>query len=70
MYAVEFQAIIKDGHIEVPPEYQGNFSNGVRVILLQADSQSDRSTIIDRLMESPIRLKDFHPLVRDDIYER
>ena len=38
MYAVEFQTIIKNGVIEIPPEYHREFQRNVRVLLLAEDS--------------------------------
>lgn len=70
MYAVEFHTTIKDGRIEVPREFQGEFQHAVRVILLRPDSASAQSTIIDRLLAQPLALKEFSPLTRDEIYER
>lgn len=34
MYGIEFQATIKNGLIEIPPEYRAQFAADVRVILL------------------------------------
>ncbi|MCX7706857.1 MAG: hypothetical protein N2204_02480 [Anaerolineae bacterium] len=37
MYGIEFQTIIKDGVIEVPPEYRERLAAKVRVILLSEE---------------------------------
>ena len=34
MYGVEFQTTIKNGIIEIPPEYRQRFKDDVRIILL------------------------------------
>jgi len=34
MFAVEFQATVRDDKIEIPQEYKGQFRNLVRVIVL------------------------------------
>ena len=38
MYAIEFQTIVKNGVIEIPPEYRQEFQHNVRVLLLGEDS--------------------------------
>jgi hypothetical protein len=44
MYGVEFLSAIKDGVIEVPPEYRKRFKKSVRVILF-----SDEASTADSL---------------------
>lgn len=67
MYAVEFQTTIKNGVIEIPVEYQQNLRR-VRVILLADDVAQTTKSFIDQLLASPLRVKDFHPLTRAEIY--
>lgn len=69
MYAVEFRTTIDDGVIRIPIEYQGRFTKGVRVILL-AEEIEGTETYIDKLLARPLKVKDFRPLTREDIYER
>ena len=69
MYAVEFQTTIKNGVIEIPVEYQRNLRS-VRVILLAEDVAQTTKSFIDQLLASPLRVKDFHPLTREEIYAR
>lgn len=69
MIAVEFQALVKDGTIEVPEPYREQLSGVVRVIVLRSE-QTRRSKIIERLMEQPIQDPTFRPLRRDEIYNR
>lgn len=68
MYAVEFQAKVKNGSIEIPKEYRARFKERVRVILL-AEEEGTAATFIDDLLEHPVRLPGFKPLTRDEIYE-
>ncbi|NJM05808.1 hypothetical protein HC891_05830 [Candidatus Gracilibacteria bacterium] len=69
MIAVEFQAHVKDGTIEVPEQYRGRFEGEVRVIILHVERQK-KSRIIDKLLEHPIADATFRPLTRDEIYDR
>ena len=68
MYAIEFQTNIKDGSIEIPEQYKGQFKGSVRVIVL-AQPEQQTSNLIDQLLENPIRLDNFQPLTRQEIYE-
>ena len=69
MHAVEFQAKVKDGAIEIPEEYKSLFKERVRVILL-AEEENFTADFIDQLLRNPLRLAGFKPLTRDEIYER
>ena len=70
MYAVEFQTTIKNGVIEIPAEYQRNLNRSVRVILLAEDVPQATKGFIDQLLARPVRIKNFHPLTREEIYAR
>lgn len=69
MYAVEFQAKVKNGSIEIPEEYRARFKERVRVILL-AEEESTAAHFIDDLLQHPVHIPGFKPLTRDEIYER
>jgi hypothetical protein len=69
MYAVEFQAKIKDGTNEIPEMYRNRFKEHVRVILL-AEEESITATLIDQLLQHPLKVAGFKPLTREEIYER
>lgn len=69
MYAVEFQAQIKNGTIEFPEVYRSHFKERVRVILL-AEEESPTMTLIDQLLQHPLKVSGFKPLTREEIYER
>jgi hypothetical protein len=74
MYAIEFQAKIKNGSIEIPEEYrrrlreQGS-DNAVRVIILTAERETS-TDFIDQLLANPITVGDFVPFTRDEVHER
>lgn len=69
MYAIEFQARIKDGTIQIPREYQERLKASVRVIIL-VDVPRPTDTLIDQLLTQPLQIPDFQPLSRDGIYAR
>lgn len=72
MYAVEFQAKISNGSIELPQELIGKLVGEVRVIVLKqeqlAAAEVLTDNLIDRLLDKPISLDAFKPLPREDIY--
>ena len=69
MYAVEFQAQIKNGTIEIPEVYRDRFKERVRVILL-AEEASLAENLIDHLLQHPRKVAGFTPLTREELYER
>jgi hypothetical protein len=69
MYAVEFQATIKDGTIAIPEVYRQRFKDRVRVILL-AEEESPTADLIDQLLQHPLKVAGFKPFTRDEMYER
>jgi hypothetical protein len=69
MYAVEFQAKIKNGTIEIPEVYRSRLKERVRVILL-AEEESTTGNLIDQLLQHPLAVAGFKPFARDEIYER
>lgn len=71
MFAVEFQASIQNGFIEIPDEYKLQFAaqKSIKVILLKPEEDAPIQNIIEQLLEHPIQVDDFHPLKRDEIYE-
>jgi hypothetical protein len=69
MYAVEFQATIKDGTIEIPGVYRHRFKERARVILL-AEAESTTVNLIDQLLQYPLKMAGFKPFARDEMYER
>jgi hypothetical protein len=67
MYAIEFQAKIKDGHIEIPEIYRARLKEQVRVILL-AEETSSPVDMVGQLLQHPLKIPDFKPLTREEIY--
>ena len=76
MYAVEFRAKIKDGIIELPKRFKESITDTVKVIILKeesparGDGEKSEPDMIERLLASPLKIKGFHPLKRDEIYAR
>ena len=70
MQAIEFQAEIKNGVIEIPRRYLRNLSNRVRVILLIEQTPETTANFIDQLLAQPVRVQGFRPLTREEIYAR
>jgi hypothetical protein len=69
MHAVEFRAKIKNGMIEIPAQYKDKLKEIVRVIIL-TDESEPTTNLIDQLLISPLKVKNFKPLSRAEIYER
>ncbi len=69
MYAVEFQARIKNGMIEIPSQYKDKLKEVVRVIILSEEKETTPN-MIDQLLTSPLKVKNFKPLSRAEIYKR
>jgi hypothetical protein len=70
MYAVEFRTKVKDGMIEIPEKYRKKLKYSVKVILLSEDIDEATSDMIESLLEYPIKMSDFRPLKREEIYDR
>ncbi len=70
MFAIEFQTTVKNGIIEIPRQYLRNLPNRVRVILLVEEASQTTTDFIDQLLAHPVRVKDFRPLTREEIYAR
>ena len=74
----EFKAKIKQGMIEIPPEYQHNIQseyqhniqseNDVKVIIVL--EEKSRPRLMDQLAENPISVKGWIKPTRDELHER
>ena len=69
MEAFEFKTKIKNGIIQVPQKYTRKVGSTVKVIIL-SDQKPKHSDIVEELLKNPVKVPDFKPLSRDDIYER
>ena len=70
MNAFEFQAKPKNGRIEIPAEYKDKIVGNVRVIVLSQEQKIGPDDIINRLLAHPLEIKNFAPLLREEVYER
>ncbi|MBW1940326.1 MAG: hypothetical protein JRI28_02940 [Deltaproteobacteria bacterium] len=70
MYAIEFKTKIKDGIIKIPEEYRRDLKENVTVIVLTEEKVKKTSDIIENLLDSPLKISDFKPMTRDEIYDR
>ena len=68
--AVEFQAKIQNGLIQIPDEYKQELGEGdeIKVIVLVKKTLSRTRDIIDELTEKPVQVNTF--LSREEIYRR
>jgi hypothetical protein len=67
---VEFQAIVNDGVIEIPPEHRDQVTGRVRVILLSDESPAVKANMIDLLLAHPVEVEGFTPLTREEAHDR
>jgi hypothetical protein len=70
MVAVEFQADVDDGKIEIPDQYRAQVGRHVRDILLADGAAPKNGRAFARLFDRAPRVADFKPLSRDDAHER
>ena len=69
MEAIEFRTKIKNGIIQIPKKYKQKIGNTVKVIIM-SEQKAKQADIIGELLKNPIKLKDFSPFSREEIYER
>jgi hypothetical protein len=67
MTAVEFQADIKNGTIEIPIEYRSHVKGTVRVIVLSSE-RWQQPDMIEQLLAESLKVDHFQPLPREEIY--
>lgn len=68
--SIEFKARIKQGMIEIPPEYQQNIQEGRDVKVIIVSEENPKQRLMDRLSENPISVKGWSKPTRDEIHER
>lgn len=69
MYAIEFQATIHNGMIEVPRHYHSQLSKHAKVIVLMEETPQ-QTGLLAQLLQHPLTCPDFTPLPREEIHER
>lgn len=70
MSVFEFQANPQNGSIEIPAEYKDKIVGTVHVIVLSQEKSISTGDMVDRLLEHPLEIENFAPLMRDEVYER
>ncbi|RPI73972.1 MAG: hypothetical protein EHM45_19910 [Desulfobacteraceae bacterium] len=69
MEAIEFKTKIKNGTIQIPKRFKQNTGHTVKVIII-SEQKPNQNDIIEKLLTNPIKIKDFSPFLREEIYER
>jgi hypothetical protein len=72
MQAVEFQAVVKEGVIQIPDEYKQEIGEDdeVKIIILFSHKKQKTWKIMDELAKNPINVKGLQKLTRDEIHDR
>jgi hypothetical protein len=70
MVTVQFKTKIKNGVIEVPKKYRGRLRDDVRVILKAETPKGKSKNYLDNLIAHPVKVKQFSPMTREQIYAR
>ncbi|EMS79438.1 hypothetical protein [Desulfotignum phosphitoxidans] len=69
MEAIEFKTKIKNGLIRIPDKFRQKNGDTVKVIIL-SEQKVRQTDIIDKLLLTPVKSKQFSPLLREEIYDR
>jgi hypothetical protein len=71
MSTVEFQAMVKNGVITIPEQYQQEVAamEVVEVVVKKAEKKK-LTGFLKELTTNPIQIQNFTPLTRDEIYDR
>ncbi len=69
MEAIEFKTRVKNGVIQIPEKYKQQLKDTVKVIIL-CDQKPTQKNIIDDMWKNPLKISEFTPLSREEIYER
>jgi hypothetical protein len=73
MSAIEVQADLKKGIIEIPEPHKSEFMSqeNLRVIVFKQNQlQTQQANLLTYLLDRPLAINDFVPLRRDEIYDR
>ena len=65
MPAIQFDAQVRNGTIEIPPGHRAEFNGSVHVIVYQQPEVASVSKI-DELLANPLHVGGFRPLTRDE----
>ena len=70
MVTVQFKTKIKNGVILIPKKYQGKLKDNVRVTLQIENRKVKTKNYLDTLLAHPVKVKNFRPLTREQVYAR
>jgi hypothetical protein len=70
MGAIEFRTTVINGVIEIPAKYRNQIKDRVRVVLFSESEKPGKNSLIDQLLENPVKIKGFRPMKRDSLHER
>jgi hypothetical protein len=70
MVTVQFKSKVKNGIIEIPRKYRRKIRDNVRVILKTETRKVRSKNYLDKLIAQPVKVKNFRPLTREQIYAR
>jgi len=69
MQTLTFKATIKDGIIRIPQKYRNQLPERVTIVVYPAE-QHHGEDAIERLLRKPLRVSNFKPFSREEIYDR
>ena len=73
---VEFETEIRNGNIEIPEKFRHQLKDEVKVSVSVIENVGEKKAeeepydIISELIKNPIKVKNFKPFTRDEIYDR
>ncbi|MFZ2655870.1 MAG: hypothetical protein WAX69_13145 [Victivallales bacterium] len=75
MQAIEFEADVKNSSIKIPGRFGMLESKHLRLVaLFDSDTQvsvsKKKASFIDNLLLNPLKVKNFKPMKREEVYER
>lgn len=76
MYAIEFEATIKNGMIPIPKQYLSRLRSRLKVIILQEDAIAKKETFkkkdefLDRVAQHRFDLPQGYRFKREELYDR
>ncbi|MEP7039592.1 MAG: hypothetical protein ABI891_14760 [Acidobacteriota bacterium] len=73
MSSIEFETEAENGNIEIPEKYRPQLKGKLQVVVSvkkAEKSEQEPDDIITELINNPLKVTDFKPLTRDEIYDR
>ena len=69
MQILKFKASVKNGVIHIPKQFQQQLPERVQIIIFP-ETTRPKDDFIAHLLNHPLRVPDFQPLKREEIYDR